>query len=407
MTPRPGGWEFIWPDSIFIRVERLREHHDAVTAELWAEQGEAREHLVGGLRFNLTTPGGRASMAKALLARRNGYDWGGMMEQVCVFALAQFRAQEEPTIIGSLPTRQPLLFRLAPVLPEGVSTLLFGYGGMAKTTIGVAWGLLVYLGLPRLGLEPHQAPVLLLDWETNRDIANKLVAKIQAGTDLPGTAEFLYRRCRRPLLEFVEDVRADVQREGIGLVILDSLAKACGGEKMLREDALPTMSALEWLGTTNLIISHRPKGLEGQERGSYGSVYVENDVRQAFRVEAHPEPGGNSAQIALFHTKFNLMGQLKPIGYQITWDDFYGTKIETKDVGEMEDVRGQLAAVYQVEIALKSSPLTVDDLAEATGLKADTIRKTLARYKNKRFVPLGDARPQVWGRVIQTPEEFR
>ena len=406
VLPRPGGWEFTWKaEEINIRLERLREHHDSITSEVWVEQGTKREHLLGGIRFNLVSTTGRAGVAKFLLSRRNGLDWGGMIEQVCVYTLKKFREQEQPGKLGYFPKDNELKFLLAPVIPTGVSTLLFGYGGMAKTTIALAWGLLVQLGEARLGLKPEKSPVLLLDWETHQDIANGVLMALHAGLKLEGGADFIYRRCRRPLLEFVEDVKADVDREGIGLIILDSMGKACGSEKELKENALPTMSALEWLGKTNLIVSHRPKGFEGKERGTYGSVYIENDVRQAFRVEAQAQPGENMLNVALYHTKHNLMSLLNPIGYSITWDKVQGTFIKTKDVAEMEAFRPHLSAKDQITQELKETPkMTVAELAEATGLKENTISKALEREK-KRFVTFEVDNIKMWGLKSQREDE--
>ena len=410
ITPRPGGHEFIWKeDGIFLRLERLREHHDSITAEVWVEQGEAREHLIGGLRFNLTTTAGRSGIAKSLAARRNGVDWGGMMEQVCVYALKKFREQAQPVKLGYYPEDADIKFLLRPTIPEGVSTLLFGYGGMAKTTLALAWGLIVQLEEAKLGLVPKQEPIMLLDWETNQDIANRTLIALHAGMGFVGAMpEIIYRRCRRPLLEFIEDVKADVDREGIGLIILDSMGKACGGEKELKENALPTMSALEWLGKTNLIISHRPKGEEGKGRGTYGSIYVENDVRQAFRVEARHMPGEDALHVALFHTKYNLMSPLHPFGYQITWDKVKGTRIEREDVGGMADLQEQLKPETQIENALKEhARMIVKEIAEETTLTVDTVRNTLKRFNGQRFICLG-GKPPVWVNLFKgaiPPEE--
>ena len=189
VSPRPGGWEFHWPGSdIWLRLERIHEHHDSISAECWVEEGDPRAHIVGGLRFGLTTTTGRTTMARLLQSRRNGVDWGGMIEQVCVYSLRKFREQEQTTHIGDLPTETDLRFQLSPVIPAGVTTLLFGYGDTLKTHIAILWGLAIQLGEPLLGLTPTQGPVMLLDWETNQAIANKTQQAIHAGMGMPGKA---------------------------------------------------------------------------------------------------------------------------------------------------------------------------------------------------------------------------
>lgn len=386
VTPRPGGWEFDWAEEgIFIRLERLREHGETVTAELWAEQGEKREHLRGGLRFNLVTNAGRESMAKGLAARRNGIDWSGIMEQICVYALRQFRSQEQSLEIGgeALGPVRDLEFCLKPVLPKDVTTILWGYGGVAKTTMATAWGLLVQLGYPALGLLPVQGPVMLLDWETNWQLANRLLKQVHAGMGLPETPHFIYRRVRRPLSEFIEDVIAEVAAKGVSLIILDSLIKACGGEREAKENGLATMNLIGQIPATPLVISHRPKGLEGRERGSYGSVMIENDCRQSWRMESpSSESGtGNTAQVVLFHEKHNLMARLQPMGFVITWDKLLGIKIERQEPSTMADIRPVLSAISQIQTTLREGgEMTVGEIEGASKLPLDTIKKTLARH---------------------------
>lgn len=395
VTPRPGGHEFFWPtDAIYLRLERLREHHDSITAEVWAEVGDKREHLLGGLRFSLTTPGGRKSIIQALAARRNGVDWGGMVEQVCIYSLGRFREQDGLTTVGDMAYEERVSYLLEPVIPLGVTTLLFGYGGLGKSTTAGMWGLLVQTGESRLGLTPTQAPVMLLDWETNQEITNKTLRAIHAGLFLEGQPHFHYRRCRRPLVEFVEEVKADKERLGIGLTIIDSFTKAAGGEREAKENALPTLNAIDWSGGTNLAITHRAKGETGKDRGAYGSVYLENDVRQAFRMEG--ERDEVEARVGLIHHKHNLMAPLRPFGYRIRWDNLLGITFENYDPQSIAGVVERLGVGRQITDLLRQGPLPVADLIDAIGkAKAGQVRNRLTDLKRSGAIRLLEDR--MWG----------
>lgn len=387
---RPGGHLFKWADvGVSISLERLREHHDSVTAEFWAMQGKDNAHLYGGVRFNMVTPTGRKGITSALQARRNGLDWGGMIEQVCVYTIKKYREQESLTHIGDMTHDTELRFLLNPLLPLGVTTLFFGYGDLGKTTLVYALGLLIQSDTPSLNLHPAQANVLLLDWETNREIADKSLQALHAGMDLPGAPHFAYRRCRRPLTEFVEDVKADVQRGDIGLVIVDSFTKACGGERETKENALPTLNAIDSLGTTNIVITHRPKGEDGKSKGAYGSVYIENDVRQAFRVEG--ERTEDEATIGLVHHKHNLMAPLMPMGFRVTWDKLLGTTVSLHDAGSIEGVVKRLSINKEILALLQDSPLPVVDIISAIGRdKQKQIRVRLTELKQAEQIILLD-----------------
>ena len=404
VTPRPGGHEFHWVSAgCYIRIERLREHHDSITAEVWAEVGEKREHLLGGLRFNLTSPGGRASIIKALTARRNGVDWGGMMEQVSVYTLQKFRTEEPFEEVGNMPRGQDALWRVEPLVAEGLTTLLYGPGGLVKTTLAITVASLVQAGVERLGLKPRQGRVLVLDWETNRQIVNDIQRNICAAMEIPETV-LRYRRCRRPLVDMIEEVRAEVAQYDIKMVIADSAVKACGGEKEAKENALPMLNALGSLPTGNLLISH--KGKAEDAKMSYGSVFFINDCRHVFEVRGHREPGEEATSVGLFNTKSNISPILQPIGFRVTWTEL-GIVVARQDVKQMESIRGHLTVPIQIIIALKHNPLTKDQIVETTGLPAGTVSTTLSR--DKKFTNLG-GQPPLWGIALQEsqiPEEFR
>lgn len=405
--PCPGGQEFTWaPEALSVRLERLREHSDSITAELWATQGPEREHLVGGIRFALTTYGGRTTMAKFLASKRNGIDWGGVMEQVCVSTLKQFRSAEPLAYVGDLPTAD-IQFTLSPILIKGVINLLYGYGDSGKSTLALAFGALVMTGETRWGLLPTQGQVLFLDWETNREITNQVLKMLWAGNALLGTPRLLYRRLRRPFLERAEDIRADCQREGVALVIADSIAKACGGERELKENALPTMAALGELGPTILLLNHRPRSEEGRGKGSYGSSFVEFDSRQAFRVEASPPQDDGSRDVVLFHYKHNLMFPLTPLGFNISWDKLLGIKIKVVDPKGLSlpgVLEGFGLKSHALEV-LKLRPLSFSDLASEMGI--DKKRYAALRVALSQLTKAGKLAPlpgHIWALATDREE---
>lgn len=382
VTPRPGGFAFSWADTdLHLRIERVREHHDSISAEFWCEQGETREHLYGGIRFSLTTPTGRGQVAKALQARRNGVDWAGMLEQVCVYAVRKFREQEGFMEIGNLPgVDTELAYRLKPLALDGVNTLLFGYGGMAKSTLSLAAGLIISQGEERLGLEPLSGPVLALDWETNWKLYQRMARMLQTGLGFPGVPHIFYRRCRRPFLEFAEEVKALVEKEGIVATIVDSAIKACGGEKEAKENASPVLDALSWACPTNWIISHRAKGEDAQERGAYGSVVFVNDCRQAWRVEGRESPDG--IDVVLYDHKRNLTQIAQPLPFHLSFSPD-SIVIERGNAGTIERVVERYSLRNAILNLLRNRPLPVKLILDQLGhQKATQIRSRLTELKN-------------------------
>jgi hypothetical protein len=398
--PLPGGWEFEWPkERVVLALERLREHRDSITAEATVSI-KGGGHLIGNIRFNLTSMQGRSSLAKSLNDRRNGVDWAGMVEQACVYTIRKFREEAPFEEVGQLPPGKETLWRLNPIVPEGLVSLLYGPGGIGKSTLAVYFGLLVQMGLNQLGLAAQAGPVLLLDWETNRQLVNDCQQAIAAAMGMPERPQFLYRRCRRPLVDMVEDVKATVQRQGIGLVIMDSAVKACGGEKEAKENALPMLNAAGALNVSVLLISHRGKMEEA--RLSYGSVFFMNDCRHVFEVRGGRQPGSSSASLGLWNVKSNVCAPLPPLGFRITWDNLLGIRVERQDVKDMADLRSQLPQAAQIRVALEHGKLTAQEIADETGLPLASVKVKLS--SSPQFVNLG-GRPAVWG--LAAPQEYQ
>lgn len=395
VKPRPGGWEFFWQaEGVLLNLERLREHKDSITAELTIQLGPSREHLKGGVRVNLTSDMARNSLAKSLTSRHNGADWGGMLEQAIIYTITQFRQSDPFEEVGQMALApSEAKWRLRPVLPEQLTTMLYGEGGIGKSTLATYLGLMVQHGLDDFGFRSVRGNVLYLDWESSQQIVNDTMLALAAGMKLEEAPYMRYRLCRRPLLDMLEDVKAEVESQNIKLLVIDSAVKAAGGEKEAKENALVLLNGLRYLGCTALLISHKSK-TEGA-RGSYGSVFFENDARHIFEVQAVASDDDSQANIILFNRKSNIAKRIAPIGFSIEWDELLGIKISREDPEAIESMRSQLPASIQIKGILRTGPMSKADIVEELGLPEPTIRQTLGRGKDRQFVRI-PGNPPLW-----------
>lgn len=259
-------------------------------------------------------------------------------------------------ILGTLPPRERPLYRLSPLLQDGKATVVFGAGSSGKSTLAKAIALAVATGRDVVpGWHPVQAPVLVLDWETDRDDWQEDVRSLAAGAGVPMPGSIHYRRMVGTLESQVEPLAALVYAEHIGLVIVDSVEPAAG---RVREggDVSDTThrlhDALALLGTTSLLLDHvNAAGAEQDSttRKPYGSIYKENRARSVFMLRGDPDSGDR----LLVHTKVNRGPRMAPLGLRYEWRD---------------------DAPYRITPAPISSPA----LARASG-KADELRLLLTR----------------------------
>lgn len=375
-----------------LSVDRLGRSRGETHGELRVLCGlpgtKSHDGHIHQARFNLTSTTARSSVAKLLRERAAApeVDWFDLLEDLCRRVLAADREGEPVAKVGALPVELRETYRLDPILPLDQVTILYGDGGVGKSTLAGAIAVSVHEGVAVIEhWIPRQAPVLYLDWEAGRSALNRRVRGVAMGAHLPRVAQIDYLDCRRrgPLHGFAEDVARMVDREGYGLVVVDSvgMASGTGGEGGdANETAIRLFSAFGFLGTTVLAIDHVNKtDAETVTKRSrpYGSVFKSNLARATYEVRRSDQ----SDTIGLYHTKVNDGPYQAPVGLRveyggdgsITYSRMPGLPSElTRSLG----LKDQLKAAIQLD-----GHQTADELAERLDADPHVIRTTLNRHK--------------------------
>lgn len=275
-----------------------------------------------------------------------------------------------------------------------------------KSFLSLAFALAVRTGCKVGPFEPsEQMAVLTLDWETTEDEQAERLHRLCAGLGLSNVPQFHYRPMWRSLADDQASVRAEVGRLGVGLVLVDSIAPAMGGE-VTSEFAVPFFNALRSLGpgVSRLVVSHISKATAQQATGSgdpFGSVFVRNLARAAWAVKATPDGDGLAVEAGLFHTKANRGPLRKPVGVRLSFDDPAGpVTLRAVDVLDNAELVAHASLGDRIYAALREGHLSTDDLVERTGATKASVLRTLHRRRDE-FVLLsgGQGRGNVatWG----------
>lgn len=388
-----------------LSVDRMTRRGGETHGELTVACGLPGSRSIDGhlhqARFNLSSTTARTSVAKTLAARSKAdeIDWFDLLETFCRAVLAAERLGEPIEYVGALPIPVGETFRVSPLLPEGQTTILYGDGGTGKSTLAAAIAASVETGVTIIsGWTPRRAPVLYLDWEAGKASINRRVRGVAMGAHIPAVVTIRHADCRRrgPIAGFAEDIARYIDKEGIGLVIVDSIGMASGTSNEgsdANESAIRLFSAFGFLGTTVLAIDHISKAAAedaNKPARPYGSIYKGLLARATYELRRSQAADGRSL-LGVFNTKANDGPLLGPMTFSVVhgedgsiiYEPLEATPVElTKSLGNAD----KIAAVLR-------GHMTTGEIAAETGLDQAVVRTTLNRHKGHRF---GQLPSQKW-----------
>jgi len=386
------SYEYIWQEiGIGIGFSSVRERSGELHAEIWASTDKptpgGNQHIVWG-SYNLSSITTRTKMAKELRLRaQRGTDtqWESMLEYACL-ETARLVREGEPCY--DLSEGQPILeveWLCWPILARNVVTSFFADGDSGKgwLALGVALGL-VLGGEVIPGIKPRgQCKCLYLDWETDYSENSRRLEMLCRGLDIHVRPDGIkYRRMTRALADDLSAIRAIVDKEKIGLVVIDSAGPATGAELKESEPVVRFMAALRQIEATKMILGHVTKATaenRSNERGRmFGSIFFENLSRACWEIRSDTET--NPSTIGFFHRKANMGPKQEPFAFTLKFDDInHSARFGRGSIEDSPTVAAHASVSTRMISALRAGQKSTKDLAEELGTDVATMRVTLNR----------------------------
>lgn len=393
-------YRFTWPSGIVAELERFSEHRDELSAELTIYSGrQPNAGLVHSARLNLMSTQTRDRVAAACAKREPELAWDSMLEQLCFLARDRYRAGEPSVDLRELEPAIGTRWRLEPFIEQAGPTVLFADGGSGKSILGLAMAMTVASGHPILGcLHGPAAPVLYLDWETDSATAYERMTAIAAGANLAELPPVFYRRQVASLIESAGEIRREITRLGAGLVVVDSLGAARGGEPESADITIRTFVAARSLGVPWLGIDHVTKANGNNGTRPFGSTYTHNLARLTWGADKAQEEGEDHIVVSLANFKRNNGRRLARLGYRIAFDNdgadaLRAVRFTKTDLAGVPGLAEKLPLRQRILAELRQGPMTLSVLAEELG---QDIRAVSARagemVKGGELVRLEDRR---------------
>lgn len=391
---------FQWPPTpLKVILNRFHDSAQKTEAELTVLATTTEgTHLITSAKINLQSLTTRKKLAQDLTERYQS-DWITKIEQVCVRGLQVHREGEpfaplEPTESSHVP------FLINPILYKDHQTLWYAPGGSCKSYLALYLALLSAHGSSGSGVAALQVPPLYLDWELNKETVGGRLKAIQEGH--PELSHFVpyYRRCEMPLYQEADLIAEFVGKHGIQLVIVDSVALACGGDLASPESAIKLQRALRTIGCASLVLAHVAKQTaEGQVSTAYGTVFFRELARNVW--EAQRADGENPARVALHHRKNNF-GPLKPaLGFELTFENT-AVSIQACDPEQQPEFQEKLPIVSRIRNLLEDGVMrTSQEIADELQASLQTVKVSLSRGDGNKWLKVGDNRMTQW--TVLTP----
>ena len=409
VTTRPivkellNGYEFLWCEGdewvITIKIIKVIESHGALYGEFSIEHEFKDRPTISGVRFNLTSQQARNTLTKRLVDSKiiPSLDWADIINQVCSETIKLQRQGEPVKELWTSDELLPLEYLIEPILLKGIPTVIFGEKGVTKSTLSLV--LYAMLTLPwhdnPLGLKApdHSIKTLILDWEVSGGISQWNAKKLQEGMDLPPFSLY-HRRCNRSLSDDLETILESITNMKVEVVIIDSLARAAGGELSKdTENANRFFTSLDKLNVSSLILAQTSKDREAKTKTIYGNALYTYYARSIFELCKSQDIGDDEISVALFHRSSNLTRLQKPIGFRISFNGA-GTHI-AREALDVQEFKAKLSGQQLLLESLKEGKKDAKTLAAELQWEEASVRTLLSRLKKKgKVTSLGEGQ---WG----------
>jgi len=275
---------------------------------------------------------------------------------------------------------------------KGAGNILYGDGGLGKSSLGLLCALLILAGEPVAGIRALRGKPLFLDYEDSEAVHVRRIQAIAAAHPALGNEELPYQACCDPIWNLTPYLLRRIHAERITCIVLDSLLPSTGGDSG-SEATTKAFNALRKLGVESMILAHVPKTQqEGQPHQTvYGSVFSQNYARNIWAIKKEQALGEDSSIIGLFHRKSNHTRLHLPVGLKVTQDETNTLlRYDPCDLTESHELAQALPASAQIRNFLEDgTPRTAKAIADGTGLKLATVNSTLSREQGRKWQMLG------------------
>lgn len=327
------GFRFA-PDeaSLVLHYSRPADHRDETTFEVGVFRRDGARILTR--RVNLLANAARGSvkdLTDELATLTNGHqpvNWGLLLREANESVLASHRSGRPVEVIkGEIQRPPPPEWLCRPLLLRNKANCWLGAASTGKSTLAKAICAYYASGFRFCGFEMDQGVPLYLDWEDDREGFERTVYDVCRNLGVWPLPRMLWRDMHGyRLRDQVEMLSTVIDRERVGLVVLDAVAAAGGspGEHMSWEGvALELEQSLGALPPVTVLGLDHVTGADHAKRGTVpqkarGAERKVEFFRNQWSLVADDEAAALGRHVVVWtHTKINVVAKAPSFATEI------------------------------------------------------------------------------------------
>ena len=353
-------------------------------------------------RLNLMSTSARQSWIREAKQVFSGFEieWAPTLNQA--IGMVTKAVFVEDTLSDQADAEEPPEYRflVQETIPEGSVSLWFGDGSSLKTTSLLHLSTCVAYGREWAGRETIPTKMMLLDYENDESNFIRYTRRMQEALGIiPEKGRMFYENARGvALTDLVDRLRMYIERHGIGFIVIDSGALACGGKPEEAESALTFFNALSRLGDdiTVVVICHITKSAlstpamkREATKKPFGSTFWHSSARATFFIERE-EIRKEQFSVKFKNRKTNISAPLDDFALEVVFDDpeggIYLSPMDMQKVKEMqEQTQEKKSRKDEILSLLQDTTLGIQDLAAILGIEEDSKKVKSLRSQINRF----------------------
>ncbi len=387
---------FVWRlgSRYEITIDRVHENSAGMRSETEVRYLGDGRLIHYDLQLNLKASRSISAFAKACAERDgsdSGMDWDGWIKTVVYRTITEYREGDPPVRLAREDEAVPSWLLQDFVIDRG-PTMFIGAPGTTKSALTLGIGTAMVTGDSRIvRAKPlRTGPVLMADWELDAGIHRHRLGGLLRWLDLPPEAadDLHYKRMQGPLRSSADSLAKYIEREGIILVIVDSVGKARGTDPNDPLGAIDIFSSVDLLGVPAVLVDHAGRSQTRQRRrDGMGAIYNDAYVRMAWTMESEELPGGATGVVATnWKCSFGRKRGTRTWSVHFEGDDMQISRMRfdrgMDDRGRIDDEDRVAMWQHVRSYLLRNGPSTVKEIADGIGRSQDSVRSQL----NKRSV---------------------